>query len=100
MVLPMKSKKDKELVIGELTDYPNDQYRKFFEKFKEIDGLDVKDWKTTHVLSYFCRKYEDQYQLKYKFKFNQRSFEEWKTPVLQTREGETSELFWRIKYRI
>lgn len=69
-MLLMKSKRDTEISVGELTDYPNDQYRKFFDKFNEINSVDVKDWKTTHVLSYFCQKYQNHYQSKYKFKFN------------------------------
>jgi hypothetical protein len=54
----------------ELGDYPNDKYRKFFEKFLEIKTLDVTEWKSTHILAYFCKKYEEQYHIKYSFKFN------------------------------
>lgn len=49
---------------------PNDKYVKFFEKFKEIDSLDVSKWNATHILAYFCKKYEEQYQVKYSFKYN------------------------------
>lgn len=55
---------------GELSDYPNEKYKKFFDKFSEIDTLNVKEWRPVHILSYFCRKYEQQYGIKYKFKFN------------------------------
>lgn len=55
---------------GELTDLPNEQYKKFFEKFKEIDNLQVSDWKPVHVLAYFCKKYKEAYQKDYQFKFN------------------------------
>jgi hypothetical protein len=55
---------------GELTDAPNDQYRKFFEKFKEIESLDVMEWKPVHILAYFCKKYKELYDTDYKFKFN------------------------------
>lgn len=63
-------KEEKESSGGELTDYPNDKYRQFFEKFAEIDTLEVTQWKPVHVLAYFCKKYEEQYQTKYVFKFN------------------------------
>lgn len=62
--------KQNENTGGELTDYPNDKYRQFFEKFAEIETLDVVQWKPVHVLAYFCKKYQDQYQTKYQFKFN------------------------------
>lgn len=55
---------------GNLGDYPNDKYRKFFEKFPEIETLDVSEWKPLHILSYFCKKYQEQYNVKYSFKFN------------------------------
>jgi len=64
----MASKKD--ITGGELGEYPNDKYRQFFEKFPEIDTLEVSEWKTVHVLAYFCKKYEEQYGVKYSFKFN------------------------------
>lgn len=53
-----------------LTDYPNDKWRKFFEKFSEIDTLDIPSWKAVNILSYFCKKYQEQYNIKYSFKFN------------------------------
>lgn len=62
--------KEKEVTGGELTDAPNEQYRKFFEKFTEIDTLDVLSWKPVHILAYFCKKYKEQYNTDYKFKFN------------------------------
>lgn len=55
---------------GELTDLPNNNYKKFFEKFKEIDTIEPSDWKLAHILSYFCKKYKEQYNTDYKFKFN------------------------------
>jgi hypothetical protein len=62
--------KNKESTGGELTDYPNEKYRQFFEKFAEIETMDVKDWKPVHILAYFCKKYQAQYTTKYQFKFN------------------------------
>lgn len=64
------SKKKAEETGGDLGEYPNDKYRQFFEKFPEIDILNVNEWKTVHILSYFCKKYEEQYGVKYSFKFN------------------------------
>jgi hypothetical protein len=69
MASAKKSKKE-EALGGELTDYPNEKYRQFFEKFSEIGTLDVTEWKPVHILAYFCKKYEEQYQTKYAFKFN------------------------------
>lgn len=63
-------KKKEEETGGQLGDYPNEKYRQFFEKFKEIESLDVAEWKPVHILAYFCKKYQDQYQTKYSFKFN------------------------------
>lgn len=60
----------KEITGGELSDYPNDQYKKFFSKFSEINTLNVEDWKVVHILAYFCNKYECIYNVNYKFKFN------------------------------
>lgn len=54
----------------ELTEIPNDQYRKFFDKFKEIETLKTSDWKANHLIGYFCKKYYDLYGVKYKFKLN------------------------------
>ncbi len=62
--------KKEESLCGELTDYPNEQYKKFFDKFKEVETLDVNEWKPTHVLAYFCKKYKETYNIDYKFKFN------------------------------
>ena len=64
---------DKNIYGGELTDAPNEHYRKFFARFNEIDTLDVKDWKSLHLISYFCKKYYETYNVKYKFKFNSSS---------------------------
>ena len=55
---------------GELTDAPNANYQKFFKKFSEINTLPIADWKPVHVLSFFCKRYYQQYNVKYKFKFN------------------------------
>jgi hypothetical protein len=65
-----KKDKDQEEEGGSLGDYPNEKWRQFFEKFPEIETLDVKEWKPVHILAYFCKKYEEQYGVKYTFKFN------------------------------
>lgn len=62
--------KKKESTGGELTDLPNEQYKKFFDKFVEIEKLDAAQWKPVHILAYFCQKYKDTYSVDYKFKFN------------------------------
>jgi hypothetical protein len=61
---------EKDTTGGSLTDAPNDNYRKFFDRFSEIETIDTKDWKPVHVLGYFCKKYFETYKVKYKFKFN------------------------------
>lgn len=65
-----REKEKKEVTGGELTDAPNDQYQKFFDKFKEIETLDASEFKPVHLLAYFCKKYFDTYKVKYQFKFN------------------------------
>lgn len=60
----------KEITGGELTDVPNEQYKKFFDKFAEISSTKLEQWKPVHVLAYFCQKYQDTYKTKYLFKFN------------------------------
>lgn len=59
-----------DLTGGNLTDLPNDKYRQFFERFEEIETLDVGEWKVVHILGYFCKKYQEAYGIPYKFKFN------------------------------
>jgi hypothetical protein len=66
----MKNKEDNEMLGGELTDFPNSKYKKFFAKFAEIETLKVEEWKPVHVLAFFCKKYQEQYGTKYQFKFN------------------------------
>lgn len=58
---------DFDFQLGEV---PNNNYVKFFEKFKEINTLPVKQWNVTHVLAYFCKKYRETYNIDFKFKFN------------------------------
>ena len=71
---------------GELTPIPNDKYKKFFEKFAEIETLDVSQWKVAHILGYFCKKYKQTYGLDYSWKFNNQSptkcFEVWQINTL------------------
>lgn len=56
--------------IDNLQSPPNASYQKFFAKFSEIETLPIKEWKTTHVLAYFCKLYKSKYNLNYKFKYN------------------------------
>lgn len=63
----MKNKYDFEII---LEGAPNEKYQKFFEKFKEINTTEISSWKGVHLLGYFCKKYQEQYQVNYKFKFN------------------------------
>ena len=63
-------KKAQDVTGGSLGEVPNEHYRKFFNKFKEIETLDVKEWKVVHLISYFCKKYKEHFNLDYKFKYN------------------------------
>jgi hypothetical protein len=71
---------------GELTAIPNEKYKKFFDKFVEIDSLDVTQWKAAHLLGYFCKKYKETYHTDYSWKFNNPSpskcFEVWQFNTL------------------
>lgn len=74
---------------GELSNIPNDKYRKFFAKFDEIETLDIKDWKVAHLLGYFCKKYKETYGVDYTWKFNNpnpnKCFEVWQANVLASK---------------
>ncbi len=69
-----KTKEEKiEETGGELTNIPNEKYRKFFEKFAEIETLEVEQWKVAHLLGYFCKKYKDHYKVDYSWSFKSQS---------------------------
>jgi hypothetical protein len=71
---------------GELTTVPNEKYKKFFDKFAEIETLDIANWKAAHLLGYFCKKYKEAYGVDYQWKFNHQSpakcFEVWQFNTL------------------
>jgi hypothetical protein len=54
----------------DLQSSPNIHYQKFFDKFSEISILPVEQWKVVHLIAYFCQLYQNHYNLKYTFKFN------------------------------
>ena len=54
----------------EFEEAPNDAYKKFFLKFKEIETVAVDQWTVTHLLGFFCKLYQDHYNAEYKFKYN------------------------------
>lgn len=62
--------KTKEEIMDELGDCPNEKYKKFFDSFKDIETLEVSQWKVSHLLGFFCNKYQSHYNIKYTFKFN------------------------------
>jgi hypothetical protein len=76
---------DKDTDI-EISTIPNDKYKKFFDKFAEMETLDVAQWKVAHLLGYFCKKYKETYNLDYAWKFNNPSpakcFEVWQFNTL------------------
>ncbi len=84
------AKKEKiEETGGELTTVPNDKYKKFFDKFAEIETLEVAQWKAAHLLGYFCKRYKETYNEEYPWKFNNPSpakcFEVWQLNTLVAR---------------
>lgn len=60
--------KDNALKLN--TSAPSSAYVRFFAKFDEINTLPEKQWEVVHILSYFCKYYEQYYGVKYAFKFN------------------------------
>lgn len=70
-----------QLKDTELSEQVSEHYRKFFDRFQEIDTLPIEQWKTIHVLAFVCKRYEQHYGLRYSFKFNNpapsRSYEMW-----------------------
>lgn len=57
-------------LCGNLYDPPNEKYKKFFDSFNEIENLEISKWRPTHILAYFCKKYNEAYNKNYQFKFN------------------------------
>lgn len=66
----MVKKVNEDSLCGNLTDLPNEKYKKLFATFDEIEIIDVSQWRPVHILGYFCKKYKDTYSVPYKFKFN------------------------------
>lgn len=56
-----------------MTDQVNSQlskhWQKFLHKFSDIDTLDPSEWKEVHLLSFFCKRYEQAYSQKYSLSF-------------------------------
>ncbi len=72
-----------------LSQFPNKKYKTFFEKFKEIDSLDISQWRAVHLLGYFCKKYKNIYNEEYSWKFNDQApskcFEVWQMNTLSSK---------------
>jgi hypothetical protein len=43
----------------------NAAWRKFFNKFNEIDTLKVSEWREVHILAYICKRYEELFKNKF-----------------------------------
>lgn len=82
----MKKNKDFD---DKLPTIPNDKYVKYFNRFKEIETLDISNWKTVHLLSYFCKKYKEMLGEDYSWKFNNENptkcFEVWQMNTLSSK---------------
>lgn len=76
-------------IDGALSDVPNDRYKKFFAKFKDIDTLPVSDWRPPQLIGYFARLYKQTYGTDYTWKFNNpapsKCFETWQMGVLSSK---------------
>ncbi len=53
-----------------IDDAPNENYKKFFLKFQEIETLEVSQWGVVHLIGFFCKLYKNHYNTEYKFKYN------------------------------
>lgn len=53
-----------------ISEFPSKHWENFFSKFAEIDTLPSEQWQATHLIAYFCKRYQEYYQIKYSFKFN------------------------------
>lgn len=92
----VKKKEKVEETGGELTSVPNEKYQKLFDKFKDIETLDIKLWKIAHVLGYFCKKYKDTFNVDYQFKFNDpnpnKCYEVWRVNTLCAKLSSSPEI--------
>lgn len=83
------SNKKNDYFNDKLPIVPNKKYEKFFDKFKEIDTLDISEWRIVHLLGYFCKKYKEAYNMDYPWKFNNESpnkcFEVWQANTLSAK---------------
>jgi hypothetical protein len=70
-------KKDKSMQEENisLAEYPTIFWKKFFDRFEEINNPDllIRDWESVHLIAYFCRRYEEYYKVKYSFRFDAKS---------------------------
>ena len=49
--------------------YPSKHWENFFNKFNQIDTLDISAWKEVHFLSYFCKRYKEVIGVDFAFSF-------------------------------
>lgn len=89
MAVGRKEEEKIEETGGELVTVPNEKWEKFFALFKEIETLEVENWKVAHLLGYFCKKYKDTYGVDYSWKFNnenpKKAFEIWQMSVMSSK---------------
>src|ERR1700674_3856564 len=53
-----------------LTESPSIHWKKFFNKFNEIEALPIKDWQAVHLIAYFCKRYKDHYKVSFSFRMD------------------------------
>lgn len=63
----MKTNQQEQNIL--LTDAVSPAYKKFFDKFQQIETLETSKWEPAHVIGYFCKLYFNHYKVSYTFKF-------------------------------
>ncbi len=49
---------------------PSIFWKKFFDRFQEIETKQIPEWGLVHLIGYFCKLYKNHYNMDYTFKFN------------------------------
>lgn len=47
--------------MTDIEEFPSIHWKKWFDKFPEIDSLPVENWQVVHILSYWDKKYKEYY---------------------------------------
>lgn len=55
--------------MSDLKEAVSIHYKKFFDKFPEIETKPLAEWNKVNILSYFCKVYKDYYGIDFTFSF-------------------------------